>query len=124
MRIADRSLFYLQQAGISVTETEFLAIKLHDGLYEEGNKPYYITFSEDVAIKSNLPYIIHQADLMAARIEFEHEWFPKFKGNVPPAEKNYTLNNNQPNKKISVKTKALSSIKSPGLQNVMSDFFK
>jgi len=69
MRVADRSLYYLQQAGISVTENEFLAIKLHDGLYEEGNKPYYITFSEDVAIKSNLPYIIHQADLAASRIE-------------------------------------------------------
>lgn len=69
MRIADRSLFYLQQANISVNENEFLAIKLHDGLYEEANKPYYITYSEDAAIKSNLPYIIHQADLMASRIE-------------------------------------------------------
>lgn len=69
MRIADRSLFYLQEAGISISENEFLAIKLHDGLYEEANKPYYITFSEDIAIKSNLPYIIHQADLMASRIE-------------------------------------------------------
>ena len=69
MRIADRSLFYLQEANIPVTETEFLSIKLHDGLYEEGNKPYYITFSEDTSIRSNLPYIIHQADLMASRVE-------------------------------------------------------
>ena len=69
MRVADRSLFYLQEANIPVTENEFLAIKLHDGLYEDGNKPYYITFSEDASIKSNLPYIIHQADLAASRIE-------------------------------------------------------
>jgi len=69
MRVADRSLFDLQKANIQVSENEFLAIKLHDGLYEEGNKPYYITFSEDAAIKSNLPYIIHQADLAASRIE-------------------------------------------------------
>jgi hypothetical protein len=69
MRVADRSLFYLQKANIQVSENEFLAIKLHDGLYEEGNKPYYVTFSEDTAIKSNLPYIIHQADLAASRIE-------------------------------------------------------
>lgn len=69
MRIADRSLFYLQKAGIPVNETEFLAIKLHDGLYEEANKAYYITFNSDYEIKSNLPYILHQADLMAARIE-------------------------------------------------------
>ena len=64
MRIADRSLFYLQQAGIPVSENEFLSIKLHDGLYEEGNKPYYITYSSDVEINCNLPYILHQADLM------------------------------------------------------------
>ena len=69
MRIADRSLFYLQQAGIPVSENEFLSIKLHDGLYEEGNKPYYITYSSDVEIKCNLPYILHQADLMASRVE-------------------------------------------------------
>ncbi len=31
MRISDRSLFYLQQQGIEVTENEYLAIKLHDG---------------------------------------------------------------------------------------------
>lgn len=69
MRIADRSLFYLQQAGISVSENEFLAIKLHDGLYEESNKAYYITYSSDSELKSNLPYILHQADLMASRVE-------------------------------------------------------
>jgi len=69
MRIADRSLYELQKAGIAVTENEFLAIKLHNGLYEEGNKPYYITYSPDTEIRSNLPYILHQADLMASRIE-------------------------------------------------------
>jgi len=73
MRIADRSLYYLQQAGIPVTENEFLSIKLHDGLYEEGNKPYYITFSEDTSIKCNLPYVIHQADLAASRIENQNK---------------------------------------------------
>jgi hypothetical protein len=69
MRIADRSLFYLQKAGIPVSENEFLAIKLHDGLYEDGNKAYYVTFNSEYAIKSNLPYIIHQADIIATRVE-------------------------------------------------------
>jgi len=73
MSIADRRLSYLQKANIPVSENEYLAIKLHDGLYEEGNKPYYITFSEDTAIKSNLPYIIHQADLLASRIESQNK---------------------------------------------------
>lgn len=73
MRIADRSLYTLQQSGITVTENEFLAIKLHDGLYEEANKPYYITFSSDTEIKTNLVYVLHQADLMAARVETQNQ---------------------------------------------------
>lgn len=68
MRISDRSLFVLQKYGIPVTENEYLAIKLHDGLYEEANKAYYMS-NADHAIKSNLPYILHQADLTATRIE-------------------------------------------------------
>jgi len=69
MRIADRSLYMLHKANIQVTENEYLAIKLHDGLYEEANKPYYITYGPDTQLKSNLPYILHQADLMASQIE-------------------------------------------------------
>lgn len=73
MRIADRSLYYLQQANIPVSENEFLTIKLHDGLYEEANKAYYITYSPDAELKTNLPYIVHQADLAASRIENQNK---------------------------------------------------
>jgi hypothetical protein len=69
MRIADRSLFVLQQYGIQMSENEYLAIKLHDGLYEESNKPYYITYNKDTELRSNIAYILHQADLMASKIE-------------------------------------------------------
>lgn len=69
MRIAQRSLYYLQQAGIPTTENEYLAILLHDGLYEESNKPYYMTYSKDTSIRTNLVFILHQADLMASKIE-------------------------------------------------------
>ena len=69
MKVAERSLMILQQNQISVTENEYLAIKLHDGLYEDANKAYYISYSEDMQLKSTLPYILHQADLMCAKIE-------------------------------------------------------
>ena len=69
MRISDRSLFYLQKAGIEVTENEYLAIKLHDGLYEEGNKPYFMTYNKDTELKCNLVHILHHADMMASRVE-------------------------------------------------------
>jgi len=62
-------LFYLQNKGIDVTENEYLAIKLHDGLYEEGNKSYFITYNKDTELKSNIVHILHQADLMASRVE-------------------------------------------------------
>jgi hypothetical protein len=69
MRIADRSLFYLQRAGIEVSENEYIAIKTHDGLFESGNEAYLITHTPESKIKGNLPHILHQADFMASNIE-------------------------------------------------------
>lgn len=69
MRVADRSLYFLQKAEIPVSQEEYLAIKLHDGLYEEANKPYLLTFSPDAHLKTMLPHVLHQADMMASQIE-------------------------------------------------------
>lgn len=69
MKVPERSLLTLQQAGIQITEKEYLAIKLHDGLYEDGNKSYFISFSEDYELKTYLPVILHHADLLAAKLE-------------------------------------------------------
>lgn len=73
MRIADRSLYVLQSHGIQVSENEYLGIKLHDGLYEEANKPYYITYGKDTELRSNIAYILHQADLMSSKIESQQK---------------------------------------------------
>jgi len=125
MSVPDRGLHLLTQHGIPYTKNELLAIKLHDGLYDEANKPYLMGWLPEQKPRTSLIFIIHQADLLAARIEFEKEWFPKFKNSVPPAEKNFTLGQNkQSSKKTPIKTKALSSVKSEGLKNVMDDFFK
>lgn len=71
MLIQDRSLFTLQQYGIQLTEKEYLAIKLHDGLYDEVNKPYYVTFNPDSKLRSNLVHILHHADFLASKIEYD-----------------------------------------------------
>ena len=71
MLIQDRSLFILQQAGISLSENEYLAIKLHDGLYDDVNKPYYITFSPDSKLRCNITHILHQADFIASKVEYD-----------------------------------------------------
>jgi hypothetical protein len=66
--VPERALFLLQKYGIEITQNEWLAIKLSDGLYDEGNKAYLKNFAK-YAMKTNLPYIIHWADHMACRVE-------------------------------------------------------
>ena len=71
MLVPDRSLFLLQQRGIKVSVNEYLGIRIHDGLYDESNKAYYMSHSKDSKLRTNLPIILHHADHMAARIEYE-----------------------------------------------------
>ena len=121
MSVPDRGLFLLTSHGITYSKNEWLAIKLHDGLYDDANKPYLMSWAPETKIRTSLVHIIHQADFLAAKIEFEKEWFPKFKSNLPIAKKISTLTSN---KKIPIKIKALSNIQSEGLKNVMDNFFK
>lgn len=79
MSVPDRSLFLLAQNGISYTYNEAIAIRLHDGMYDDANIQYLKTFNTDKEIKSNLPTILHHADHMASRIE--HDNYVKSAGN-------------------------------------------
>ena len=118
--VPDRGLFMLQSHGIQYTFNEMLAIQTHDGLYDEANKKYLFAYMPEQKPRTSLPFILHQADLMAARIEFEREWLPKLKGNVEGQKKNYTLSTNNksnPNKQ----QKALGSIQSTGLKNMLDN---
>jgi hypothetical protein len=69
MDIPDRSIYYLQQAGIEMSENEYIGIKIHDGMYSEANKYYLMPSVPERQLRSNLPYIIHQADLLASKVE-------------------------------------------------------
>jgi len=122
MSVPDRGLYLLNQHGISYTKNEMLAIKLHDGLYDEANKPYLMSWMPETKPRTALIYVLHQADLMAARVEFEREWMPKLTGNVAPQKKDSILPKTE--KKAPTKVKALSNIKSTSLKNAMDDFFK
>lgn len=75
--VQDNSLFILQKAGIQLTLNEFIAIKTHDGLYDDANRAYLISGQNESKLRSCLPLILHQADLMASRIEWEKEWLSK-----------------------------------------------
>ena len=114
--VPDRGLFLLQSHGIQYSFNEMIAIQTHDGLYDEGNKKYLLSFMPEQKPRTSLPFIVHQADLMAARIEFELEWLPKF-NTIPTQTKPISPI------KSSIKTKALNNIQSEGLKNVINDFF-
>lgn len=86
MLIQDRSLFILQQNNISMNEKEFLAIKLHDGLFDEVNKPYYLSFNPDSKLRTNIVYILHQADFLASKIEYD-AWKSQGGNTSPKVEK-------------------------------------
>ena len=73
MKVPDRGLWLLQHYGVKVTDKEYIGIKLTDGLYDEANKSYLMSYNPDWSLRSNLPYILHQADMMATHIEYD-QW--------------------------------------------------
>ncbi|NNE31874.1 MAG: hypothetical protein HKN40_05840 [Winogradskyella sp.] len=120
--VPDRGLFMLQSHGIQYTFNEMVAIQTHDGLYDVANEKYLKAYMPEQKPRTSLPFILHQADLMAARIEFEREWLPKLKGNVEEQKKNFTLGDKvKQDKSPATKSKALGSIKSEGLKNMLDN---
>ena len=67
--VTHRALWLLNQYGITYTQKEMLGIMLADGLYNEPNKKYLMSYSEDFSLKTDLPYILHWADHMSCRQE-------------------------------------------------------
>ena len=74
MTVTDRALYLLQKFEIPVTEKEWIAIKLSDGMYDDGNKAYLKNHGV-YPMKTNLPYIIHWADHMACSAERDQTKF-------------------------------------------------
>lgn len=83
--VPDRTLFILQSEGISISQNEYLGIKLHDGLYDESNKAYLISYQPESRLRNYLPLLVHQADMLSARVEWESEWYGKFSVNNKPS---------------------------------------
>ena len=73
MKVPDRALWVLQHYGVKVTDKEYIGIKLTDGMYDEANKSYLMSYNPDFGLRSNMPHILHQADMMSTYIESD-EW--------------------------------------------------
>ena len=112
--VPDRGLYMLQSHGIQYSFNEMVAIQTHDGLYDEANNKYLKTYLPEQKFRNPLPIILHQADLMAAYIEFRREMGSEIGQKEKPKTDNFTLNT----KTTSTKTKALGSVGSEGLANI------
>ena len=69
MKVPDRSIYLLQENGISFSENEYLAIKLHDGLYSKGNESYLMAGLPEFSLKTDMPILLHHADHLSTLIE-------------------------------------------------------
>jgi hypothetical protein len=71
MLIPDRSLFILQKFGIKVSQKEFLAIRLHDGVYDKANEAYFFSNMESSRQKTSIISVLHSADFLASKVEYD-----------------------------------------------------
>jgi hypothetical protein len=60
---------------------EYQAIKIHDGMYDDSNKPYFVARSAQAKLKTNMAIILHHGDHMAAQIEYER--WKNYKSGTP-----------------------------------------
>ena len=90
--VPDLSIWLLQEYGVKLSWNEYQAIKIHDGMYDDANKPYFVARSAQAKLKTNLPVILHHADHMAAQIEYER--WKNGKVTTPTATKSKTQTSN------------------------------
>ena len=69
MTLTDRTMFTLQNYGITYSESEYFGMKLTDGLYDEDNEKYLKVYDINKRMRFKLPYIMHWADHMSTVIE-------------------------------------------------------
>lgn len=107
--VNDLSIWLLQHYKIEVSWEEYLGIKLTDGLYDESNKPYFISRSPEAKLRTNLGLILHQADSMAARIEYE-----RWSSGTPQKSENL----------YNIKKQKLSEQSAVDVEKIFNDLFK
>ena len=54
-----------------MSQKEFLAIRLHDGVFDDANKAYFFSHNPDSRMKTNIINILHSADFMASKVEYD-----------------------------------------------------
>ena len=113
--VPDLAIWLLQKYEIPMSWNEFQSIKIHDGLYDDSNKPYFIARSAQAKLKTNMAVILHHGDHMAAQIEYERWKNHKAGSPKPVSEKSKTT------KSTAMKNLAENN---PNIGNSIADIFK
>jgi hypothetical protein len=113
--VPDLSIWLLQEYDVKMSWTEYQAIKIHDGMYDEANKPYFVARSAQAKLKTNLPIILHHADHMAAQIEFER-WRNKDKETPKPVSEKSRVQKSNGLKNLTENN--------PAVEQALTDIFK
>lgn len=100
---ADLSLYILQYFQVPMSWNEYLTIRIHDGLYDDINKPYYIARSEHSKLRCNLPHLLHMADFMAAKQEYE-TWKSQGKDPIKKTDSSINMNYGKRGRAQKIKT--------------------
>ena len=82
MDVTDRAIYLLQKYDIKISWKEFLSIKLSDGIYNEANKKYLISYNPDMVLKTTLPKIVHVADYLSCFSEYNSFFNSKTEENI------------------------------------------
>ena len=112
--VPDLSIWLLQEYGVKMSWTEYQAIKIHDGMYDDANKPYFVARSAQAKLKTNLPLLLHHADHMASQIEYER--WRNYKQGTPVISSE---------KSKSTKSNTLKNLaeNNPGVDKALTDIF-
>ena len=86
MLIQDRSLYLLQKFNIKLSHNEYMAIRLHDGIYDDANKAYFMSYNPESKFRTNIVNILHQADYLASKVEYD-SWYSTKSENVQEIKK-------------------------------------
>ena len=113
--VPDLSIWLLQEHGVSMSWNEYQSIKIHDGMYDDSNKPYFIARSAQAKLKTNMAIILHHGDHMAAQIEYER-WRNHKAGSPNPVSE----------KSKATKSTAMKNLaeNNPNIGNSIADIFK
>ena len=116
MTVTDRAIWLLQHFNIPMNQTEYLGLRLTDGMYEEANKGYLVTYQPEFSLRSNISRICHAADTMATFIEGD-QW------KRTEQEQEKVVNKSVNNIKQAVNGKMEESVKENGLSKKHEDLF-